>query len=621
MIVYKSKAEGFIRDVEENRIVPEIEEAFVSKFGRQVALKERRSWNNSLQFMERVVRSSGIPEDCGILIEYVIPSTSRRIDFIISGHDEDGSTNFVIVELKQWEKAYATEKEELVQTFLGNNVRETPHPSYQAFSYKKFLSDMNQAVYENELNPYSCAYLHNYQKRNPEPLIAPQYQDIIEDTPIFFSEDNRKLESFINRYVGKGDGLDILYTIENGKIKPSKSFVDYVLEVFEGNEVFTLLDEQKVAYENIISNALSAKDKTTIIVDGGPGTGKSVVAVNALVELLKYRMNIKFVGPNAAFRDSVVEKISNNKQYPKRRLNALFSGSSSFYKASENEFDVLIVDEAHRLKNDLANFYWGENQIEDIINASKINVFFIDDNQRIRPEDIGTVENTKRVAERYDSEVIGVKLESQFRCSGAEGFLNWLDHNLQIKDTANYDGWDENDFEFKIFDSPYTVVEKIKEKNKDGYYARVLAGYAWRWTSQKQGNPDAEVEDVEIPEHEFSMPWNSRKVRTTWAMDSDKIDQIGCIHTSQGLEFNYVGVIVGYDLRYDPETNQVYGSYEDYYDNTGKKGLKSDPEQLTLYIKNIYKTLMTRGMKGCYVFCRDINLQEYLKSRLKFNQQ
>lgn len=144
-----------------------------------------------------------------------------------------------------------------------------------------------------------------------------------------------------------------------------------------------------------------------------------------------------------------------------------------------------------------------------------------------------------------------------------------------------------------------------------------MAGFAWPWTSEKEGNPNAEVEDVEIPEHGFRMPWNSRNDQYSWAIDSEKIDQIGCVHTSQGLEFDYVGVIVGNDLRYNPDTMEIYASYEDYYDRTGKKGLNPKPEELTKLIKNIYKILMTRGMKGCYIFCRDKNLQEYLKSRLE----
>lgn len=616
MIIYQNDAIGFCSAVDENTIVNDIELKFQSNYGRKVGVSEKRSWNNSLRFMETILRKSNVPDDCGVLIEYNIPSTSKRIDFIISGHDQGDNANFVIIELKQWDEAGATDKEDIVTAFIGGKVREVPHPSYQAYSYKKYLIDMNEAVYKDNLIPQSCAYLHNYTRRKPEPMISRQYKDIIEDTPIFFSEDAGKLEAFIHKYVGKGNGLDILYQIENGRIKPSKKFVEYVSDMFDGNEVYTLLDEQKVAYESIITCVKSATAKTTIIVNGGPGTGKSVVAMNAFVELLKRKKNLKFVAPNASFRTVMVDMLSNNTRHSKKRLGVLFSGSASFYNSLDDEFDVLVVDEAHRLKKKGAFQYKGENQVEDVVKSSRINVFFIDDNQRIRPEDVGTVAEVKAIAARYKSEVIEVKLEAQFRCAGAEGFLNWVDHTLQIEDTANFDGWDGDTFDFMIVDNPNILLEKIKKKNEEGFKSRILAGYAWSWTSEKNGNSNAEVDDVKMQEFDFSMPWNSRSNQSPWAMDNEKMNQVGCVHTSQGLEFDYVGVIIGNDLRYNPDTMKIYASYDDYYDAMGKKGLKENPEELTRLIKNIYKILISRGMKGCYVFCRDKNLQEFLHSRL-----
>ncbi|SDH04091.1 DUF2075 domain-containing protein [Desulfosporosinus hippei] len=617
MIIYQNSAIGFRNAVDNNQIVPDIETQYISKFGRRVGQGEKRAWNNSLKFMETVIRKSAVPDDCGVLIEYNIPATSKRIDFIISGQDESNNNNFVIIELKQWDKAEATEKEDIVTAYVGGRVREIAHPSYQALSYKRYISDMNEAVYTNNLTPYACAYLHNYVKKNPEPLTLPQYSYILSGTPIFFSEDNTKLESFIHKYVGKGNGLDILYQIENGKIKPSKKFIEYVADMFDGNAVYTLLDEQKLAYENIITYATTAPEKRTIIINGSPGTGKSVVAMNAFVALLKRGKNLKFIAPNASFRTAMVSMLSNNKKHSKQRLNILFAGSGQFYNALNDEFDVLIVDEAHRLKGKGAYMYKGENQIEDIIKASRVNVFFIDDNQRIRPDDIGTIKAVKEVATKYGSEVVEVKLEAQFRCSGAEGFLNWVDHNFQIKDTANFDGWDVSSFEFQIVDSPNILLDKIKEKNTQGFKARILAGFAWQWTAEKNGNANAEVSDVDISEHNFKMPWNSRSNSYSWAIDDKKANQIGCVHTSQGLEFDYVGVIIGNDLKYNPSKMELYSSYNDYFDTTGKKGLKSKPEELTSLVKNIYKVLLSRGMKGCYVYCRDKNLQTFLKSRLQ----
>jgi DUF2075 family protein len=259
--------------------------------------------------------------------------------------------------------------------------------------------------------------------------------------------------------------------------------------------------------------------------------------------------------------------------------------------------------------------YKGVNQVEDVIKAAKTSIFFIDDDQAVRPDDIGTIKELKRVAEDLGAKIYEIELTAQFRCAGAEGYINWIDDVLQLKETANYNGWDKKSFDFKIFDNPNDLRDAINKKAKQNYSARVLAGYAWLWTSASNGNQDGEVEDVSIPEFDFSMPWNSRKVGTTWAIDERGINQVGCIHTSQGLEFDYVGVIVGDDLNFDSETNTFSTDHTKYKDITGKKGMKDKPKELNKLVRNIYKVLMTRGMNGCYVYFADKDLEKYFMKR------
>ncbi len=616
MILYKNDAKGFREAVDNNRIVDDLEQAFLNTVGHTVSPAEKNSWNNSLQFMERIVRLGKLADDCGILLEYNIPSTSKRIDFLVGGHDKEGHENFVIVELKQWSTAEATDMENLVVTFVGGADREVTHPAYQAYSYKRFMLDMSTAVTDGGLTPYSCAYLHNYTRRTPEPLLSGQYAAVCEDTPVFLKDDSKGLQDFLYEHVGQGKGMDIVETIENGKTKPARKFIDYVDDIFKGNKVFTMLDEQQVAFAQIMKQAADAKHRVTIIVNGGPGTGKSVVAMNAFVELLKLGKNVRFVAPNAAFRSAMVDMLARHKTESKKRLGEIFSGSASYCELPTGAFDILIVDEAHRLKQHGAFMYRGESQVDDVIRTSKVNVFFVDDNQQIRPDDEGSVDLIKRTAAHHKSKVIEVKLKAQFRCSGAEGYINWVDHTFQIQDTGNFDGWDQEAFEFHLMDTPQEVEKFVQEKHAQGCRARVLAGYAWPWTAANKGNPDAEVSDVQISEHGYSRPWNSRKYQTDWAIEESCQDQIGCVHTSQGLEFDYVGVLIGRDMQYDTESKIVYGDYGNYYDSTGKKGLKEEPEQLTNYIKQIYKILLTRGMKGCAVYCCDKKLQDYIKSRM-----
>ncbi|MFJ7512570.1 DUF2075 domain-containing protein [Peribacillus simplex] len=615
MIIYISNAGEFKNSVETNKIAEKIETAFREKMGYSVGHSEKASWNNSMQFMERIIRNSGVPDDCGIFIEFNIPNTRMRVDFMISGHDKMGNKNFVIIELKQWSSANSTDKKDVI-TYVGGRNKPVSHPSYQAWSYKQHLMNLNEGIHSNGLNGYSCAYLHNYIERESEPLNEEQYCDYLEDSPIFFSNDYNKLQEYLFKLVGKGEGMEILHTIATGKIKPSQKLIDHVAGLFKGNQEFILLDEQKVAYETIMSLVTEQDSKKTIIVKGGPGTGKSVISMNSLGTLLNRGFNAKFIAPNASFRDVIVERLIKENPMDRARIKGLYSGSGQYYNCKIDSFDVLIIDEAHRLKQKGAFQYKGENQVEDMIKTAKTSIFFIDDTQRIRPEDIGTVAEIKRVAEQYGSEVHEVELEAQFRCAGADGFINWVKDVLQIERTGNFDGWDKEAFEFKIFDTPQEVYEKIKEKNDGGYNARMLAGYAWDWTSEKQGNRNGEVSDVKIPEYNFSMPWNGRSLSTTWAIKTDGINQIGCVHTSQGLEFDYVGVIIGNDIKFDTSSTCLYADYSEYKDKMGKRGLKNDNERLTELVRNVYKTLLSRGMKGCYVYCRDKQLELYLKERL-----
>ena len=371
MIVYKNSSHGFIDDVNTNTIADKIRDSVLEKFGwERVNENEVMSWINSMQFIGNVIERAKVADDCGILIEYNLPSTSKRVDFIIAGKDEAGKAGFIIIELKQWTNAERTNKDGVVYTnYFGNTL----HPSYQAYSYKLYLKDYNENVYNNSLQIKSCAYLHNYSEKNPEPLRDDIYSDIVNDSPIYFKDDQLQLEEFIKIFVGKGNGEEIVYQIENGNIKPSKKLIEHVCGLLRGNSEFVLLDEQKIAFETAKEIALTAIEKTVVIINGGPGTGKSVVSMN-LLGLLKDNKNVVFVAPNSSFREVMLDKLVG--VFDRNRVRHLLKGSSSFYNIPENTFDVLIVDEAHRLKNGNAFMYQGVNQVEDVINAAKVSIFF-----------------------------------------------------------------------------------------------------------------------------------------------------------------------------------------------------------------------------------------------------
>lgn len=625
MVVYEGTKAEFINDVDLNLITDSILKRFKEVFHRSTGESEINSWSESTLRMRGVLADSEIPDDAGVAIEFNIPHTSKRIDFLLTGYDKNKKNSIIIIELKQWKHVEAVEgKNEIVSTFTGKATREVPHPSYQVWSYASLIKSFNQDVYDKNVGLYPCAFLHNYDLADDDPINNEQYKSYIESAPMFGAKDFVKLRNFIKKHIIEGDNKEGIYIIENGKITPSKMLQDTFISVLKGNKEFVLIDDQKIIYEEAIRIGVSAlssclnNEKSVLIVEGGPGTGKSVLAINLLKEFLSIGLNSFYVTKNATPRNVFKSKLKIDKM---SSLNNLFISSDNFYDCKQNSYDVLIVDEAHRL-NKKSGFYsnLGENQIKEIINASMFSIFFIDENQRVTLKDIGSVEEIEKYAKYYNAGIYKMQLESQFRCDGSDGYIAWLDNILEIRETANFDL--DNTYDFKVFENPNELRNAIIEKNKKNNKSRLVAGYCWNWI--KGGRNKTDIHDIEIPEYNFGMSWNLDNSET-WAIDKDSVNEIGCIHTCQGLEFDYVGVIIGDDLRY--ENGHIVTDYtkraktDKSLNGIGKivkeKGREEAKKIADTIIKNTYRTLMTRGMKGCYVYCTDKNLSEYLKKIIK----
>ena len=621
MLIYNGLKSDFMSDTENDVLETKLYDAIKNKMNRSTGLSELNSWRNSLKEMYITLNDSNIPSDVGIAIEYNIPQTSKRVDFLISGYGKDNKGNVIIVELKQWEKLQAIEGQEaIVETFTGGANRRVVHPSYQAWSYAALIKDYNEYVQDADIELHPCAYLHNYPRVENDPLDAKQYKEVLADAPAFTYGQRDALRNFIKKSIITGDNEDTLVKIEHGKIRPSKQLQDSISGMLKGNKEFIMLDEQKVVYENILSLSTKCqKDgkKRTIIVEGGPGTGKTVVAINLLAEFTKRNQFVQYVSKNAAPRTVYGYKLKGTMK--KSSVDNLFKGSGCYTEAPMNSVGTILADEAHRLNEKSGMFQnMGENQIKEIIHASWCSVFFIDESQRVTTSDIGSIAEIEKWAERENSEVIKMELVSQFRCNGSDGYLAWIDDVLQIRDTANYD-LEGIDYDIRICDSPKEMEHIVIEKNRIRNRARILAGYCWNWP--KDTRNDVNYHDIKIGDYGIS--WNLDG-GDAFAINPDSVHEAGCIHTSQGLEFDYVGVIIGDDMRY--ENGKIVTDYSKRAKTDqsmkGIKGLaKDDPEKASQLadeiIKNTYRTLMTRGMKGCYVYCTDSELAAYLKERLK----
>ena len=552
------------------------------------------------------------PETTGVGVEFQLPKTSKRIDVLLSGFNSEDQREVLIVELKQWATADRTPMDGVVETFVGGALRNVSHPSYQAWSYAQLLTDFALIVDNENINISACAFLHNMADKSE--LEIAHYSAYTEKAPIFTGLEGFAFQQFINERIQGGDNGEAINMLDESEVAPSKSLADALRAMIDGNAEFTLLDEQKVIYEQCLGLAKDLTSKQVVIVDGGPGTGKSVLAINLLSKFTGEGQNARYVTKNAAPRAVYEARLTGHLK--KSRISTLFTGSGSFVSTSSNEYDMLIVDEAHRLglKSGLYRNL-GENQIKEIINGSNLSIFFIDELQKIHIHDAGSKSMIRTMAEELGAKVTEMSLVSQFRCGGSNEFLSWLDTLLYDTENLLPFSEDPEKFEFRVFDDPAEMHEAIQNKNAQGEKSRMVAGYCWDWVSKKQKH----LNDIVLNNGAYAAQWNLTEHGSLWIEREDSISEIGCIHTCQGLEVDYIGVIIGPDLRFENEELICDVSQRSKMD-ASIKGIKKmgreDPEKAAALgrelILNTYRTLMTRGMKGCYVYCTDEQLRTIL---------
>ena len=620
MIVYSATKAEFNNDVIMNSISDKILSKLLENNIHGGLDAEYRAWQNSLNFMKNVLDDNEFDDDIRVAIEYQIPRTSKRVDFIIAGADRNDKSNVIIVELKQWEKVEKIDDEMLhsVKAFTGGAERMVSHPSYQAYSYAVFIRNSSEQVQDEDINIIPCAYLHNYDEKYIDQLNDDIYKIWYDEAPFFIKNQVMDLRNFIKKYIAKksSDG-DLLYKIDNGRIKPSKSLQDCLVSLMKGNKEFMLLDEQAVVYDMCVKTmkqCLKDMKKRTIVIQGGPGTGKSVLAINLLKKYISSMgLNASYVTKNSAPREAYLKLLSKSDLKKEVNIKQLFRSPFGLCKTPSNFYDCLIIDEAHRLVKQMYGDFQGQNQIMECINASLLTIFLIDENQKITTKDIGSIDEINKWAKELNSRVImneETTLTSQFRCNGSDLYIQLLNNILQIEEHVDIDTKELN-FDIKVFDDPNELRDELRKKNQTNNKARMVAGYCYDWdVKNHRGDYDIYLENG------FKAKWNLENDKI-WAINTSSFEEVGCIHTAQGLEFDYVGVFIGQDLRYDESTNQIIIDKSKISKDDKTSGIKSCGEGLARQlIKNTYKTLLTRGQKGCYIYCEDKALSRYIHKLL-----
>lgn len=620
MQLYAGTTRDFVRAATHNAIASRLADAFLAHFRYKPSDAEYRSWQNSLRALSSVIEIGQLGDN-GILLEYQLPLSSLRLDAMITGRD-GVREQAVIVELKQWDRTAMGSADDLLQTWVGGNHRDVLHPSVQANQYRRYLIDAHEAFQgEQRVSLEACAYLHNYLPATEDPLFNPGSEAVRRIAPVFTGEDTSRLAEHLSARLGGGGGEAVLQRIAQSRFRPARKLLAHVAQVIREEPAFVLLDEQQVVFSQVcaaVESAMADHRKHVFVVHGGPGTGKSVLALNLLAALTGKGVHARHATGSKAFTRTL-QKIMGKRAA--QNLNYF----NQFMQAGRNEIDVLICDEAHRIRSTSNHRFTPTDrrsdrpQLEELMDAAKVSVFFVDDRQVVRPNEIGKSPLIKEYADRMGCVLHENVLEAQFRCAGSEGFVNWVDNTLAIRKTANvlFDQTQES-FEFAILDSPEQLDALIRSKAAEGHAARLVAGYCWPWSKELAADGGLK-RDVRIGG--FERPWNARPDMAGlpsgvpkadfWAYDPAGLDQVGCIYTAQGFEFDYVGVIWGRDLRFDP----VAGDWIADPAHSHDRSLRGAHDALASLIKNTYRVLLSRGMKGCYVYFEDEATRNFVRSR------
>lgn len=620
MIVYENSKRCFVEDIKSNCIADKIYAKIRERGINAGQEREFASWQNSLQFMRNVVDDKEIDDEVKIAIEYNIPLTSKRVDFIICGADAQNHDNIVVVELKQWQKAevVADDMHYCVKTFVGGNDRIVCHPSYQAYSYACFIRNYSQAVLDDGIGLIPCAYLHNYDPHYKFNLSNSIYKEWVSEAPFFIRNESDSFSAFIKKYVTrKSSNGDLLYEIDHGRLRPTKALQDSLASMVKGNKEFMLLDEQAVCYDMCLKTMAKCREdgkKRTIVIQGGPGTGKSVLAVNLLMEFINKSLNASYVTKNSAPRNAFLSLLTHSDAKKLVDIKQLFRSPFGLANVPADTYDCLIVDEAHRLVKKKYGDWNGTNQVKECIAASLLSIFLLDEDQAVTVNDIGTVSEISKWCSSLNSTLkmpAEARLVSQFRCNGSDAYIQFVDDILQRTEENVRVDLRELNFDFRIFDSATELREALREKNAIDNKSRMVAGYCYDW-NVKHGRGDY---DIVLPDG-FKAKWNLQDDKV-WAINPNSFEEVGCIHTAQGLEFDYVGVLIGKDLKYDQTSGRVVADKNEISKDDKSSGIRSCKDDVLVrkLILNTYKTLLTRGQKGCYVYCEDRALAEYIKKK------
>lgn len=613
MPLYRGSVSSIRAKTANGSLVPTLTEQFRHQIGHRPSPSEIKSWGRSLDVLATDLDEAGLAE-VEVLVEYQLPMTSKRVDAVLCGrHPRTRHPQYVLVELKQWSSAHLLHDSETVCVLEG--LGERLHPVEQVRRYCSYLGDFAAALSTSPSAVCGVAYLHNATDGDVGSLwqLEPDEQG-----RMFTSQRRGDFLRYLQHRLAPESGADVADLLLSSVIRPSKQLLALAAEEVQSREQFVLLDEQQVAHQLVtraVERSLRANTKEVIVISGGPGSGKSVIALSLVGELSRQGRSVLHATGSSAFTKTL-RRVAGQRA---PRVKEMFKFFNQFGDAEWNSLDVLICDEAHRIRATSSNRYTparlrtGHPQVDELIAVARVPVFLLDEHQVVRPGEIGTIADIRAAADRVGLTVREVDLDGQFRCGGSRLYEEWVLRLLGLEPGGPVPWEGDDTFSLGVAEEPSLMEARLHQMLDQGYGARIAAGYCWPWSDAKTGRPlrlDVQIGD-------WHKPWNNKKETSHegapgtpfWASDAAGFGQVGCVYTAQGFEYDYAGVIIGPDLVW--RDDRWVAQPERSHDSQVKRAPAEDFDRA---VRNTYKVLLTRGMRGAFIYSTDAETQGMLRN-------
>jgi len=615
----RQSAAGF--SLLEARLEEMIAGQMLHQTGQRPSPGERTSWGMSLPVLAADLVGAG-RGDVEMLIEYRLPLTSKRADVVLAGmSSRTGEPAYLVVEMKQWSQAHRYEESDVLVTVPSYGRRPVSHPLDQVRGYCEYLTDFTATLSELHREVAGVAYLHNARDEGVRDILSGEFDSRVR---LFTGQRRGELSTFLQSFFAPDAGAGAADELLSSRIAPSKQLMSLAAEEVQQREMFVLLDEQRDAYNTVLHAVTMAREsntKTAVVVSGGPGSGKSVIALSLLGELARQGRGVVHATGSQSFTTTLRKVAARGSP----RVRRAFQYFNSFMAAAPNEIECLILDEAHRIRETSANRFTRASlrtdrpQVDELLSAARVPVFLLDENQVVRPGEMGTVRDITAAAQERGIAVTHIDLDAQFRCGGSAEFIDWVERLVDLR-PGGPRAWRNADqsYAVELMESPEELESWLNGRRADGYSARITAGYCWRWSDPRADG--SLVNDVRIGQ--WARPWNLKGDRATvgappaalWASDPAGFGQVGCVYTAQGFEYDYAGVIIGPDLvRRGDRWVADRAASKDPVLTRRTQATDNDVDRL---IRNVYKVLLTRGMVGVGIYATDCETREFIEQHV-----